>query len=99
MAATSNAGRSHFHFSKPTSYAAEDGVEHALGLLDLLNLAEGSLFLIRAAASGAYPSKGFRMLGTPSPISVFFTGLILISVVSGTCLTHTITFILHFLPI
>ena len=61
--------------------------------------AEGSLSLIRAAASSAYPSNGFRMLGTPSRISVFFTGSILISVVSGTCLTHTSMFISVFPPI
>ena len=49
----------------------------------------GSLSLILAASSNAYASNGLTILGTPSRISVFFTGSIRISVVSGTCLMQT----------
>ena len=44
---------------------------------------------ILAEASGAYPSKGLSTLGTPSRMRTFFSGSMRISVVSGTCLTHT----------
>ena len=37
----------------------------------------------------AYASNGLTILGTPARISVFVTGSILISAVSGTCFTHT----------
>jgi len=49
--------------------------------------------LRQRASSMAYSSKGFTMLGTPSRISVPVSGLIFTSVVSGTCLMHTTTFI------
>ena len=49
----------------------------------------GSASLILAATSSAHASNGLTILGTPARISVFVTGSILISAVSGTCFTHT----------
>ena len=49
----------------------------------------GLASLILAATSRAHASKGLTILGTPARISVFVTGSILISAVSGTCFTHT----------
>ena len=57
----------------------------------------GWLSLTSSACSKALASSGLRMDGTPSLIRVPVSGLILISVVSGTCLTHTMIFIFYLL--
>ena len=48
--------------------------------------------LRRRASSIAYMSKGLIILDIPSRINVLVSGLILTSVVSGTCLMQTIIF-------
>ena len=55
-----------------------------------LTIVSGNLSFIVNAASKAFASSGFKILGTPSLISVFVLGSIRTSVVSGTCFAHTI---------